>query len=286
MKDPWISAAHPLEFETPYSHIIIYDRKKIIKRKKEPIRVFLQSGAYGSASFLRAEKRNDLVFNYMKVFDRAFSYGSGKDLLLIGGSAYQYPKYVLAHYPDKKITVCEIDPDCIRLAKQYYFLDDCLRQFDPEGKRFTSVIDDGRAYAAGCPDGQFDIVYNDAFASYFPAPRLATKEAAAIMRRILKADGLYIANTLGAPKGRRGQFLRSEYLTIQSVFPYVYVIPVPADYRSRDRYSNHIIIASGNALDIPDAISLVSEPGDLVFADHDKPGVRITEMVMGHYHSG
>ena len=284
MSEIKIPMDHPLEFDTPYAHIVVFDRK----RKREPIRVYLQSGAYGSASFLREKKRNELVFNYLKAFDSLFSYVDGRKLLLIGGAGYQYPKYIISHYPDKRIDVVEIDPDSLKIAREYFFLNDCLLQYDdPENPRFRSFCDDGRAFMKGClerRDRTYDIIYNDAFGSYFPAPRLATKEAAGLAMELLNPGGLYVCNTLGAPKGSRGRFLRSEYRTLTQVFPYVYCLPVRSDEKSRDGYSNHVLIASREALDLKGTLPLKPEPDDIVFADNEKPGVHITEMVMGNYY--
>ncbi len=282
MSDLWIPADHPLVFDTPYAHILVFDQK----RKKEPIRYFLQSGAYGSASFLRPEKRNELVFNYLHTFDRVLSWNLGHKLLLIGGAGYQFPKYVLSHHPDRNLEVVEIDAQCLKIAKTYFFLDDCLHDYDPDGKRFRPVQDDGRAFLKSrlaARDRTYDIIFNDAFGSYYPAPDLATKEAAETVKQLLNPGGLYVVNTLGTPKGPKGRFLRSAWLMLSQVFPFVYVLAVPSDQSKRSRYTNHILVAAETPLRIPDAITLRPELGDLILMDKEDPGIKITEMVMGHY---
>lgn len=276
----WISADHPAEFITPYDHILVFDQMQ----KKEPIRVYLQSGAYGSASFLSEGKRNEIVFPYLKVFDRALSLSAGPDLLLIGGAGYQFPKYVLSHYPDRTIDVVEIDPDSLKIAKRYFFLDACLAAYDTgEIPRFHAYCDDGRAFMQSLRKKggkSYDVIFNDAFGSCFPAPYLATAEAARTAQSLLTPGGLYVANTLGSASGPKSRFLKAEYRTLSEVFPHVYVVETPRDGLRRRRYNNFILFASDRPLPIQDAMALSVTDADPVLRDAEDPGRKVTEMVM------
>ena len=98
-----------IEIESPYGHITIsYGR-----HDKHRVRVLDIDGGMESATYIEEELQNKLLFEYMYLFDLMFDENylenrQIKDVLLIGGGAFHYPKYFLAHHQGN-IDIVEIN---------------------------------------------------------------------------------------------------------------------------------------------------------------------------------
>ena len=90
----------------------------------EKIRVYEVDGGWHSAIYLSKDKRNELIFPYMKITADIFSNKQYNDVLMLGGGMFSFAKYVLVHNTNTKIDVVEIDEMAIKTAKEYFFLDD------------------------------------------------------------------------------------------------------------------------------------------------------------------
>ena len=251
-----------ISIDTEYGRIIIEDGTY----RGDSVRYYKQSGAYSSATFLDEEKKYDLVFNYLKKYDLMFKYKDIKNVAMIGGAAYQYPKYLIKNFEDIKLDVIEIDPESTKIAKQYFFLQDLIDEYDPEGKRLGLYNEDGRLFLDEA-ENKYDAVLNDAFSGAIPVGTLATNEAAKTIKNSLTNKGVYMSNVLGAVSGSKGKFLRAEVKTLKEVFKYVYVVPVLETAKSSD-YVNWMVIATDSSkyvpenaleLDLSDAIVLTDD---------------------------
>lgn len=223
--------------DTEYGRIIIQDDGKI--------RHYIESAASESATYLDPDRKYDLVYSYPSKYDEMFHFIDAKDVLMIGGAAYQYPKYYIANFPDKRMDVVEIDPVSTEIAKEYFFLDDLIADYNLESTgRLGLYNDDGRIFIANS-DKRYDAILNDAFSGEIPPGNLSTIEAAQIIRSHLNKNGVYMSNVLGALEGDKGKFLRAEYKTLSKVFKYVYVLPVYKNV-APDQYTNWILVATDN----------------------------------------
>ena len=81
----------PERIETDFGYIQIEDTTS----RGEPVRLYRHNGAFSSGTFLRREKKYDIVFDYPKRFEEAFRFIRVHRALMIGGAAYQYPKYFI-----------------------------------------------------------------------------------------------------------------------------------------------------------------------------------------------
>lgn len=232
-----------VSIDTEYGRIIIEDGKY----RDQDVRYYKQSGAYSSATFLQKEKRNELVFDYLEKYNQMFEFLDVNNVAMIGGAAYQYPKYYVSHFPDKTIDVIEIDPMSTEIAKKYFFLDDLIREYGTD--RLGLYNDDGRIFLSKSKK-TYDAILNDAFSGEVPVGTLATVEAADIIKNRLTPGGVYMSNILGAVDGNKGKFLRSEVKTLQQIFDFVYVLPMKDD--TAEKYTNWMIVATDNDKYIPD----------------------------------
>ena len=95
-----------------------------------------------------------------------FKFLDVKNSAMIGGAAYQYPKYYISHFLDKKMDVIEIDPVSTKIAREYFYLDDLIAEYGDT--RLGLYNEDGRVFLSRC-EQKYDAILNDAFLmSIFP----------------------------------------------------------------------------------------------------------------------
>ena len=255
------SKSDVISIDTEYGRIIVEDSF----RGSNPIRLYKQSGAYSSATYTDASLRNELVFEYVKKYDEAFKFIDVKDALMIGGAAYQYPKYYISHFADKKMDVVEIDPESTRIAKEYFYLDELISRYDNNGTRLGLFNEDGRVFMSSSSK-KYDAIFNDVFSGKIPVGTMSTVEAGRLIKSKLNDGGVYFSNVLGSPLGGNGKFLRSEIKTLKTVFKNVYLMPV---YQEPDLYVslNWMLIATDSSKYVPEHYSYTITDEDILLTD-------------------
>ncbi len=253
-----------ISIDTEYGRIMVVDDI----RGGDAVRYYKQSGAYSSATYTDKELRNELVFDYMKKYDEMFEFRDVNNVAMIGGAAYQYPKYYISHFPKKRMDVIEIDPKATEIAKKYFFLDELLAEYGED--RLGLYNEDGRLFLANS-DTKYDAILNDAFSGEVPVGEIATVEAAKIIKDSLSENGVYMSNVLGAVSGSKGKFLRAEVKTLKQVFKKVYVASV-YNRPKKDAYINWMVIATDNTDYVPSKlvdIDITDE--DIILTDDYNP---------------
>lgn len=187
---------------------------------------------FQSGMFLHDEE--ELVAEYAKYFRLINHFlNDPKEVLLIGGGGYSYPRDFLRTNLQSKIDVVEIDPAITEVSKKYFNLRD--------DSRLTIYHEDGRLFFNN-NEKQYDAILLDAYSSDSSAPfYLTTKEAIFEMSDSLAEEGLIIANIISAVDGKEGKFFRAEYNTFKEVFPQVYFFPLKEDL---SKTQNIILVAS------------------------------------------
>lgn len=133
------------------------------------------------------------------------------------------------------LDVVEIDPKITRVAIDYFGL-------DTKDQRLRIFHEDGRTYINRTKD-KYDIIYVDAFLSFYSVPyQLTTQEAALRLYKILNENGVLVVNIPGALSGPNAKFFESELLTYKSIFPHVKVFAVTSP-KDEVRIQNIILIA-------------------------------------------
>ena len=137
---------------------------------------------------------------------------------MLGGAACSYPKELIKKYPYVEVDVVEIDKKLIEIAKQEFRLE--------ENERLHFYYEDGSTFL-NKNEAKYDVIYGDAFNSLFSIPyQLTTKEAIEKMYSGLSENGAVIVNIISPLIEGKNLFLRAEYSTYKSVFPYVYIFQV------------------------------------------------------------
>ena len=133
-----------VSYDTQYGRVLIYNTM----RGEEEVRVLNIDSGFESATYIDKDKRNELVFDYTKYYDLMFKANIDiKDTLMIGGAEYNYPKYFISHFLDKNMDVVEIDGEITEIAKEYFYLNDLIKDYKlDENKRLNLITEDGRVY--------------------------------------------------------------------------------------------------------------------------------------------
>ena len=220
----------------------------------EHVRVMDVGGAYQSAIYLREERRGDLAFDYHRAYEQVLlSMPHVVRVLMLGGGGYAYPQHVLHNHPDVQVDVVEMDMVATAVARRYFGLDETIAELGlEETGRLRLIEGDARSYLedglASFPNpGGYDLVVNDCFSGRAPAMRLATVEAAELVRDSLAPDGLYISNIISAVSGDDALFLREVAATLLEVFPHVGVIPCEPEAPA-ERQNTVIVAGSDEAV--------------------------------------
>lgn len=203
------------DVDTRYSRTWVYEQTGA---GGQTIRV-MSNALGGAQSGMFVENPEQPLFLYIQFFDTFEAFNPGaKSALMIGGSAYSYPRHFIAGDLERRATVIEIDPGVTELARQYFGLTD-----DPQ---LTIVHEDARTYL-NRSDDRYDVIVVDAFNSSKSIPfQLTTREAVEKVSRNLAANGVVLVNIISALEGEQAGFLTAEYATYRDVFPYVKVYQV------------------------------------------------------------
>lgn len=203
-----------VDIDTEYSRVWVFDSEDWeTKREVKNLKIDQKNS---SSMFLESD---ELVYGYTKFYDLAAHFKPNfKKSLLLGGAAYSYPKHYLQKYPQAKLDVVEIDPRLTKIAKEHFKLEETenLRIFHEDARVFLNKTKE-----------KYDVIFGDAFGSQYSIPfHLTTKEAIQKNYDALNDDGIVVANIISSIEGRKGEFLRAEYITYKSVFPQVFLFPV------------------------------------------------------------
>ena len=226
-----------------------------VERKEGLVRMMNVAGTMQSGTYLDDDTYCDLAFSYTRDYDCMFLAGVPvRDVLVLGGGGYSYPKHLIAHRPETFVTCVEIDPVVTAIARRYFFLDRLFEEYDlDETGRLQLVEGDAREFLEQS-DERYDAIVNDCFAGMSLVESLATREAALLYHEHLREDGVYLSNVIGAVEGPRSRAMRRILRTLAGEFAHVYVLPgQPAALSNCD---NNVVIATDGDWRFPGAIEL------------------------------
>ncbi len=191
-------------------------------------------------SYVDLDAPEHLEFEYVRrlghALDVAADEGTPLEAVHLGGGALTLPRYVAATRPGSRQQVVEADRGLARLVAEYLPT--------PEGSGITVHTADARAWLEAAPDASAEVVVADVFGGSRVPAHLTSVEYLRQAARVLRPDGLYLANLAdAAPFG----FLGPQLATVSAVFAHVCLIAEPAVLRGR-RFGNIVIAASGREL--------------------------------------
>ncbi len=201
------------EADTSYNHIVVKDFYN--DELKKNLRIMYLGTEAQSIIFTDSD---EIFSPYIKVYRLDNLFGKNfKKALALGGGGYVKPIDFLKQYPNSEITVLEIDPKVTEAAKNFFNL--------KEDKRLKIIHEDARIFLNRNRE-KFDIIYGDAFASFFAIPfQLTTIESMQKIYDSLNENGVFAINIISSLNGEKSLFFKAEYKTISQYFPQIYVFP-------------------------------------------------------------
>jgi len=194
-----------------------------------------------------------LEYEYIRIYEEFVRWHVKKHqsfkALFIGGGGYTFPRFIEAKYPKAQIDVVEIDPEITRVVKSYLGIS--------EKSRIDSFNEDGRWFVMNCKEQEsYDFIFGDAFNDLSIPYHLTTKEFAIQLKRLLRPDGLLLANVIDSFK--KGAFMPSYIRTLEEVFGKgnIHLITLSSDYE-RIGISTCVVVASPKKLDMDDFIKII-----------------------------
>ncbi len=183
-------------FKSADRHIVIKDTIE----NRRAVRLLLYDGIRESGMYLDAYGDRDPLFKYMQTLKIVLDHHKHLDnLLLIGGGGFVFPRIYLNDHPERKVTVVELDPGYVELAKRFFFL-------DLTDSRIKVVIDDGQRYInekahenttqAYPPQKKYDLIVYDAYIGDNPALGILSESCMRNVRKLLSPNGIYALNMI------------------------------------------------------------------------------------------
>ncbi|MEV5472689.1 spermidine synthase [Streptomyces sp. NPDC002387] len=193
-------------------------------------------------SYVDLDEPTHLEFEYAQrlghVLDTVTPPGRPLDVLHLGGGALTLPRYVAATRPGSRQDVVEADRSLLELVVEHLPL--------PAGSGITLHPADARAWLEAAPPDCADMVIADVFGGSRVPAHLTTVAYARAAERVLRPDGVYLANLADAAPF---DFLRSQLATFAEAFEELALIAEPSVLRGR-RFGNAVLIAAHRALDV------------------------------------
>lgn len=216
------------------------------------VRALKLRGTLQSATYVD-ERWCDPPFPYLRHYDCMYDAGVPiRDVCMLGGGGYAYPKHVVAHHPNTRIDVVEIDPRITRIARDHFYLDIVRETYRTDATdRLGLICDDALSYLESCARAKrrYDAILNDCFAANEPEQDMVTPRAAQLVRACLNPGGLYLANIISAIEGEDAEPLMELVVLLSAEFSHVMVLP--SDRCDADEEDNVLVVATNGPASIP-----------------------------------
>ena len=230
---------------TEFGTARIYD----IRRDGEDLRVLDVRGTFQSAMFKDEERWCDPPFPYLAKFGCVFErVPEPRELCMLGGGGYAFPRHVLAHHRDARIDVVEIDPTITSIAFEHFRLGEAYERFcDSDPNRLGLVCSDAITHLHDCvaKGRRYDAILNDCFAAGLPDAGLGTQEAARLIYQSLNPCGIYATNAICALEGPEARPLFELVENLGASFEHV--LAIPSERVPLNEPDNTVVLATDDA---------------------------------------
>ncbi len=210
----------------------------------EAVRWLKVDDAIESVMYLDPDRKTDLFSDYLNGFNWIFQLKPAlRDALLIGGGGFAYPKHFLHHHPSCHIDVAEISGEMVTLAREYFGLDELMREY-PE--QFGLFVEDGMQYLKET-ERRYDVILNDAYIGRAFSGGLQSHDGMAAVKEHLREDGIYVINLVTAPKGIFALGGNRLIRRLQKHFKYTFFMTASEELSDYER-QNCLVFASDHEL--------------------------------------
>ena len=234
---PWLLRLRGVTMcRTMFGLTLIFDS---VNADGTPVRLINVNGTFQSVSYVPDDLRFELACEYHReiarriedMAEKRMTSAGGKAgtaplrVLVMGGGGFSLPKYLAAYVPAAQVDVVEIDPAMVKIAREQFFLDECLEKTGAEKDgRMSIIVGDawGALKAAAEP---YDVIVNEVFGGKRPLGPMETDEGARVVAEHLAPGGVYLADVRCAMEGRKSAPLREVQAAFGQVFSATEVVP-------------------------------------------------------------
>ncbi|MEO8204943.1 MAG: fused MFS/spermidine synthase [Chthoniobacterales bacterium] len=162
----------------------------------------------------------EITFAYQKYWQLSEAFPNPiRRAVFFGAGAFAMPQHLSRLHPEIPVDVVEIDPEVIRVGKQFFALGDY--------EKIIPHAMDARRFLSHTPDGTYDYIFGDAYHGMQYVPNhLLTQEFFELVKSKLTPDGVYAMNFIGALQGKKSEVFLHVLATLRSAFPEVQVYPL------------------------------------------------------------
>lgn len=245
------------EGETLYQYYAVTD---------EPDRLLLQynEGLGTQSYFMKQGVATNSYYDYVANAPDYQGHPERGSAVVLGLAGGTLTRILTTYYPGWDITGVELDGQIVDVARRHFQLDE---------QAITVVVDDGRNFMQST-DQQFDLIFVDVFTNEYYIPwHMTTVEFITTLADHQPADGMMVLNIGSA--GEDTMLFKAMLNTIQSIYPNVYVVPIPDSI-------NYAVFASKQPLAIA-AQQYQFDPAVAVLTDNRAPVELYTEQMIWEY---
>ncbi|PLS81213.1 hypothetical protein CYG49_02580, partial [Candidatus Saccharibacteria bacterium] len=138
-------------------------------------------------------------------------------ILILGGGTFTLPQYLAKEYPSSEVTVVEIDPELLSIAREYFYFAD--------QPNLTVRTEDARTFM-NTNQQQYDVIVLDVFSDTTLPFALTTSEFAQRLEASLTQNGFVAANVIGAVNKQCAPLLTAVHRTFTLPLPAATVFPL------------------------------------------------------------
>ncbi len=246
---PWLLRKRGVEVRrTKFGLTLIFEADNL---DGTPVRLLNVNGTFQSGCYVPEDLRFELACEYHRemarvieglVESRGCTRGRPLRVMVMGGGGYSLPKYLATYVPEARVDVVEIDPAITAIAREFFFLDECLEKTGAEKDGRIRLVNDDAWGFMRAADEPYDVIVNDAFSGNRPLGPLTSAEGARTVREHLAEDGVYLANVRCACEGRRAKTLREVEGAFGAEFSHVGYVPEWPD--EPEKPGNNVLVAT------------------------------------------
>lgn len=246
---PWLLRKRGVEVRrTKFGLTLIFEADNL---DGTPVRLLNVNGTFQSGCYVPEDLRFELACEYHREMAHVIeglveSRGCTRErplrVMVMGGGGYSLPKYLATYVPEARVDVVEIDPAITAIARELFFLDECLEKTGAEKDGRIRLVNDDAWGFMRAADEPYDVIVNDAFSGNRPLGPLTSAEGAHTVREHLAEDGVYLANVRCACEGRRAKTLREVEGAFGAEFSHVGYVPEWPD--EPEKPGNNVLVAT------------------------------------------
>lgn len=246
---PWLLRKRGVEMRrTKFGITLVFDSENL---DHTPMRLLNVNGTYQSVCYIPEDLRFELACEYHREMARIIerlvrTRGRTAErplrVMVMGGGGYSLPKYLATFVPAARTDVVEVDPAITQIAREFFFLDECLEKTGAEKSGRLNLVSGDAWEFLRAAEQPYDVIVNDAFSGNRPLGPLTTEEGARTIREHLAADGVYLANVRCACEGRRAHVLREVEEAFGREFAHVGSVPEWPD--ELEKPGNNVFLAT------------------------------------------